>query len=545
MQALLNCFVGASKSVHPPTSSGALAGWRVAVKANLCWPGAPRDAASASLAGYRPAHASTAVSRAFAAGATILGPSTNMDEFGMGSATAFSVHGAARSPFSLNAAAWAARGSDGAQLRPAGWLTCGGSSGGAAVAVAIGAARAALGSDTGGSVRQPAAFCGVVGLKPSRGAVPRWGLLPYASSLDTVGVIARTVADAGALFDVVRGADGRDEACGALAPPPPPQAHAAAAAGAAAAAAALPLAGLRVGVPAEYHVAGLDGAALEWWEWGAAALARAGAEVVPVSLPHTRLALPAYYVMAPAEAASNLARFDGLRFGARGGHGGARARAPAADAPAGALHELLRTTRSAGFGREVTRRVLVGNAVLSAGARCDFFEGAVAAAALVGGDFAAVLRAGGRAPPAGAPLFAAAAPAATPRAHPAHGVDALLTPAAPSPPWVVGDTAARAPLAMYLNDVMTLPASLAGLPAACVPVGYAPYPRAARARAGAAAAAAAEEATAAHGGLCVPVALQVVGRHGDEATLLRVAAALEDAANFSLPQWFEEHKNDV
>jgi aspartyl-tRNA(Asn)/glutamyl-tRNA(Gln) amidotransferase subunit A len=518
----------------------------VAVKANLCWPGAPRDAASASLAGYAPSHASTAASRARAAGAEILGPSTNMDEFGMGSATVFSAHGAARSPFSLNAAAWRG-GCGGGALEPGGWLTCGGSSGGAAVAVAIGAARGALGSDTGGSVRQPAAFCGVVGLKPSRGAVSRWGLLPYASSLDTVGVIARTVEDAGALFEVVRGGDGRDEACGvgvgagggggpraaAAHPPPLPAAGA-------------PLRGLRVGVPAEYHVAGMDAAALEWWEWGAAALAAAGAEVVPVSLPHTRLALPAYYVMAPAEAASNLARFDGLRFGARvaeGGGGGGSG----SGAPARALHALLTATRSAGFGPEVRRRVLVGNAVLSAGARREFYDAAVAAAELVSGDFGAVLRRGA----AGAAgeegweearahrtLFHAANPAAAPRGCAAAGVDALLTPTAPAPPWVAADTEALAPLAVYLNDVMTLPASLAGLPAASVPVGYAPYPAQSAARCGAEARAAAQRAAGGEGGLRVPVGLQVVGRHGDERTVLRVAAALEARARFRLPAWF-------
>ena len=482
------------------------------MKANLCVSGSVSSggAASAALSGFIPDYTATAVTRAIAAGARVEAIS-NMDEFGMGSATAFSTHGAARNPFSVNSLALS-RGAPSATLPEEGWLTPGGSSGGSAAAVAAGAVRAALGSDTGGSVRQPASFCGVVGLKPSYGRIPRDGLVAYASSLDTVGILTRNVADARMLLGALEGKGAGDDTSlrsvsaldgkidGRTKSP-------------------LPLTGLRVGIPIEYFVAGLDSDTIAWWEWGAAALTAAGAHVVRVSLSQTRFALPAYYVIAAAEAASNLSRYDGLRFGAA---------APPVNGET--LTGAVSRTRSSGFGTEVRRRIMAGNAVLAATSQLRHYDLAVSAAERVRADFAAVFRASVNGAPRTAP-----APSWLHRAHAASdiGVDVLLTPAAPSAPWVSSDTHTLAPLDVYAHDVLTLPASLAQLPAISIPVGVAAYPVEALARAlsaGLKFAGGCDE-------LAVPVGLQLIGRYGDDDLVLNVAEALESCANFSAPNY--------
>ena len=512
-----------------------------------------------------------------AAGATLAGM-TNCDEFGMGSATAYSHHGPTFNPHSALYAMLVAHGGvgvDASALRRApSWLTPGGSSGGSAVAVATGAVDAALGSDTGGSVRQPAAFCGVVGFKPSYGRVPRWGLIPYACSLDTLGVFARSVHTAQRVYAAMAGPDARDDVCaregswGARLAEPPRGGRGPR---------GLDLRGLRVGLPAEYHVEELDAATVAAWHATARALAAAGAEVLRVSLPHTAAALPAYYVIAPAEAASNLSRYDGVRYGhragaARGGAGGGGAApegSPAApvaaraepedsssllaDSPAAALHEEYTRSRTEGFGPEARARVLTGNYVLSAAARSAYYDAACEVRRLVTEDFDAVFRPasegwlggeGGEGAGVGAAAAAAAAaadasPRARGRASRAQGVDVLLAPTAPAPPWASCDTASRDPLEAYSADVLTVPASLAGLPALSLPVARAPYPQALLQAAwrdarglGIAGAAALPPA-----GLTLPIGLQVIGRHLDERAVLSVAAAIEEAVGWQAPAW--------
>jgi aspartyl-tRNA(Asn)/glutamyl-tRNA(Gln) amidotransferase subunit A len=593
---LLNAFAetaaaGAAAAAAPATAllrDGVLRGCAVAVKANLCAQGWRATAGSRALERYTAPYSATAVERLLGAGATIAGV-TNMDEFGMGSATAFSVHGPTYSPYSALHALLrgAPRALDAQRARAArSWLTPGGSSGGSAVAVATGAAAVALGSDTGGSVRQPAAFCGVVGFKPSYGRIPRWGLIAYASSLDTVALLARDVGGAALAYDVAAGHDPRDDT--SLRTPPAqrdPLAHWRGGAAAAAVAAggasgggcvappayallrsrrdgggggggcgdgAWSLAGLRVGLPREYHAPGLEPALERAWQAAAGLLQAHGAELVPVSLPHTAAALPAYYIIAPAEAASNLSRYDGVRYGHRAEAAAADAAAAGGDA-AGALHAEYTRTRTEGFGAEVRRRVLVGNYVLSAGARGAYYDSACVVRARVAADFDAVFRrrpAWPGDPDAAAASLAAAAwtggpPRALGRADAATGVDVLLTPTSPVLPWRSADTADRDPLAVYAGDVRTVPASLAGLPAVSVPVGTAAYPpelfaaalsdaRALLGERGAPSDAAVERVRRA---LCLPTGVQLIGRYLDEDTLLRVACVLERAAGFAPPAY--------
>ena len=578
--------------------SSILHGSVVATKANICATGLRATAGSKMLHNYIAPYDATAIQRLTAAGAFVAG-STNMDEFGMGSATAFSSHGPSLNPFSapvVIARACNSTAVASSSARPAAdehqqqqrqpissraWLTPGGSSGGSAVAVSLGAVSVALGSDTGGSVRQPAAFCGVVGFKPSYGRVSRWGLIPYASSLDTVGVIARSVRDAAATYDVIAGPDARDDTClrtphlrggvapsirrvlGADAAPGNYMAWRASAAhnsnthscsGGGAwhvsdALAALPLAGLRVGIPREYSVAGMSSVIGDWWDTGAKLLAEAGAHIVPVSLPHTSAALPAYYVLAPAEAASNLSRYDGVRYGYRAApraHGSspessqqqqddseAATHSSSADKAsqgqygsgsnaASALHDEYRRTRTEGFGAEVRRRLLMGNFVLSRGARRDFYDAAQIVRARVRGDFDVVFRPVGSA------------------SH--SGVDVLLTPSTPTLPWASLDTVALSPSEMAAADVMTVPTSLAGLPALSLPVGYAPYDDAALNSAlreaeegGVVVSGAARERILSEATL--PVGLQLIGRYMDEDTVLAVGHVLEGEAGFVLPEF--------
>jgi aspartyl-tRNA(Asn)/glutamyl-tRNA(Gln) amidotransferase subunit A len=414
-----------------------LDGIPLAVKDLFCTEDVLTTAASHILDGFTPPYESTVTARLWAAGAVMLGK-TNLDEFAMGSSNTTSYYGPAENP-------WRRAGDN----RP---LVPGGSSGGSAAAVAARAALGATGTDTGGSIRQPASFCGIVGLKPTYGRCSRWGVVAYASSLDCPGPMARSVRDAALLLQAMAGHDPKDSTS---APLPVPD-YAAALSG--------EVRGLKVGIPKEYRASGMPDKIERLWQQGAEWLRDAGAEPVEVSLPMTRYALPAYYIIAPAEASSNLARYDGVKYGLR----------VAGDS----LDDMYERTRGEGFGAEVRRRVLIGTYVLSAGYYDAYYLKAQKVRTLIAGDFAAAF----------------------------DEVDCLLTPTAPSAAFAIGDHADD-PVAMYLNDVFTIPANLAGLPAISVPAGL-----------------------SADG---LPLGLQVIGRAFDEATVLRVGDILERAAQFT------------
>jgi aspartyl-tRNA(Asn)/glutamyl-tRNA(Gln) amidotransferase subunit A len=380
-----------------------LAGVPVAVKDNICTLGLPTTCGSRLLAGYVSPFEATAVRRLRAAGAVIVAK-TNLDEFGMGSSTENSAFGATRNPVDPE-------------------RVPGGSSGGSAAAVAAGWVPVALGSETGGSVRQPAAFCGTVGIKPSYGRVSRYGLVAYASSLDQIGVFGRSVADAALMLDVIAGPDPLD-ATAAAHPPGPLAPTAMAQAG------DRPLHGLVVGVPAEYFPGELHEGVRAACDAALDALRDLGATIRPVALPHTRHAVPAYYVIATAEASSNLSRFDGVRYGVR--PGGAESTA-----------DVYEATRSAGFGSEVKRRILLGTYALSAGYHDQYYGTAQRVRTLICRDFDAVFGA---------------------------GVDVLFSPTTPTPAFRIGEKIDD-PYAMYLSDVFTVTANLAALPALSLPVG--------------------------------------------------------------------------
>jgi aspartyl-tRNA(Asn)/glutamyl-tRNA(Gln) amidotransferase subunit A len=406
-----------------------LAGVPIAVKDVLVTRGLRTTAASKMLADYVPPYDATAVARLEAAGAVVVGKA-NCDEFAMGSSNENSAFRPVRNPRDPE-------------------RVPGGSSGGSAAAVAAGTAVAALGSDTGGSIRQPAALCGVVGLKPTYGRVSRYGLIAFASSLDHVGPFGNTVADCALLLRAIAGHDPLDSTSADL--PVPDYA----------AELEKPVRGLKLGVPREYFGEGLDGEVHAAVEAAIEKMKRAGCEVVPVSLPHTEYAVPAYYVVATAEASSNLARYDAVRYGAR---------APGA----ATLSEMYRRSRSAGFGAEVKRRILLGTYVLSAGYYDAYYLKAQKVRSLVARDFQQA--------------FAQ--------------VDAIVTPTTPTPAFKLGEKTDD-PLAMYLADVYTVTANLAGIPGISVPCGKS------------------------SGGL--PIGLQVLGKHFDEATVLRLGHAYEQA----------------
>ena len=419
-------------------SAGPLAGIPLGIKDLFCTAGVQTTAGSKILAGFVPPYESTVTAKLFAAGAGMLGK-LNMDEFAMGSSNETSAYGHVVSP-------WRGGGSN----RP---LVPGGSSGGSAAAVAARLCAGATGTDTGGSIRQPAAFTGIAGIKPTYGRCSRWGVVAFASSLDQAGPLARDVRDCAIMLQAMSGYDAKDSTSLDL---PVPDFEAALTGD---------LRGVRIGVPAEYRLDGLDASVAALWEQGLAWVRDAGATVVDVSLPHTKYALPAYYIIAPAEASSNLARYDGVRYGLRVLPEG------------GNLAAMYEATRAAGFGTEVKRRVMIGTYVLSAGFYDAYYIQAQKVRALIAQDFDRAFEA----------------------------CDLLLTPTAPSAAFASGDKAD--PLEMYLNDVFTVPASMAGLPAMSVPAGLST------------------------GGL--PLGLQVIGPALAEAAVFNAGYAIERAAGFA------------
>ena len=377
--------------------TGVLYGMPVAVKDNICTLEFTTSCGSRILEGYRSPYDATAISKLKAAGALIAGK-TNCDEFAMGSSTEHSAYGRVLHPL------------DKARVP-------GGSSGGSAALVAAGAVPAALGSDTGGSVRQPAAFCGVVGIKPTYGRVSRYGLVAFGSSLDQIGVFGRSVHDAARVLSVISGRDSKDSTCEDRDPlrlPTVPES----------------LQGFVIGLPKEYFPAELDPAVRRACDRAIRMMKDLGAAVREVSLPHTPYAVPTYYVIAPAEASSNLARYDGVRYGPRFNG--------SAD-----LHGLYRSTRGQGFGPEVRRRILVGTYVLSAGYYDAYYRRAQQMRALIAQDFRNAFD---------------------------RGVDLLFTPTVPSPAFKAGEKLSD-PIAMYMSDIFTVTANLAGLPAMSLPIG--------------------------------------------------------------------------
>ena len=382
-----------------------MCGIPLGIKDLFCTEGVASQAASRILEGFRPQYESTVSGQLRDAGAVMLGK-LNMDEFAMGSSNETSVYGNAINP-------WRAGNSDAA-------LTPGGSSGGSAAAVAADLCLAATGTDTGGSIRQPAAFTGIVGLKPTYGRCSRWGIVAFASSLDQAGPMTKTVRDAAIMGAAMMGYDPKDSTSADL---PVPDFEAMLTGD---------IRGRVIGIPREYRMDGMPEEIEALWARGREMLADAGAVIRDISLPHTKYALPAYYVIAPAEASSNLARYDGVRFGYR-----------AKMAPGDGITEMYEKTRAEGFGPEVRRRVMVGTYVLSAGYYDAYYNRARKVRTLIKRDFEEV--------------FAA-------------GVDAILTPATPSAAFVLGKKHAD-PVEMYLNDVFTVTVNLAGLPGLAVPTG--------------------------------------------------------------------------
>jgi aspartyl-tRNA(Asn)/glutamyl-tRNA(Gln) amidotransferase subunit A len=422
----------------------ALTGIPVGIKDLFCTKGVNSQAASNILKDFKPVYESTVTQNLFDAGAVMLGK-LNMDEFAMGSANITSAYGNCISPWKRNDA-------------PEKQLVPGGSSGGSAAAVSARLAMMATGTDTGGSIRQPAAFTGIVGIKPTYGRCSRWGIVAFASSLDQAGPMTRTVRDAAITLGVMSGHDAKDSTSAKLAVP---NFEAVLGQG---------VKGLKVGIPQEYKMDGMREDILAEWKKGEAMLKDAGAEIVSVSLPHTHYALPTYYIIAPAECSSNLARYDGVRYGLRVLDDG------------DSLDAMYEKTRSAGFGAEVKRRILIGTYVLSAGYYDAYYKKAQRVRALIAQDFAKAF----------------------------EKCDVILTPTAPSDAFAIGEKQDD-PIAMFLNDVFTVPTSLAGLPAIAVPTGL--------------------SATG------LPLGLQLIGRMFDEETLFKVAHVVEQAAGFSaLPQ---------
>ncbi len=416
-----------------------MSGVPIGMKDLFCTKGVAATAGSDILAGFTPPYESTVSASLWAAGAGMLGK-LNMDQFAMGSSNETSAFGNVISPW---------RRSDGGNAA----LAPGGSSGGSSAAISARLCPAATGTDTGGSIRQPAAFTGISGIKPTYGRCSRWGVIAFSSSLDQAGAMARDVRDCAIMLEAMAGFDAKDATSLDL---PVPHWEGALSGD---------LRGKRIGIPREYRVDNMPAEIDALWERGIAWVKDAGAEVVEVSLPHTKYALPAYYIIAPAEASSNLARYDGVRYGLR-------------DLPEGAgLQDMYAATRAAGFGPEVKRRIMIGTYVLSAGFYDAYFTQASKVRTLIARDFDEAWK----------------------------SCDLLLTPTAPSAAFALGEKSAD-PLAMYLNDVFTVPSSLAGLPAMSVPGGL--------------------------DGQGLPLGLQVIGKALDEQGVLNTCLAIEERAGF-------------
>jgi aspartyl-tRNA(Asn)/glutamyl-tRNA(Gln) amidotransferase subunit A len=416
-----------------------MCGIPLGIKDLFCTKGVPSQAASNILRGFRPEYESTVTTRLFEAGAVMLGK-LNMDEFAMGSSNETSCYGNVVNPWKVDDRL----------------LTPGGSSGGSAAAVAADLCLAATGTDTGGSIRQPAAFTGITGIKPTYGRVSRWGIVAFASSLDQAGPMTKSVRDAAIFLQAMAGHDPKDSTSADI---PVPDFEAALTGD---------IRGRVIGIPREYRMDGMPAEIEALWARGVEMLRDAGAVIRDISLPHTKYALPAYYVIAPAEASSNLARYDGVKYGHR-------ARLGQGDG----ITDMYEKTRAEGFGPEVQRRVMVGTYVLSAGFYDAYYNRARKVRALIKRDFETVF---------------------------ADGVDAILTPATPSAAFGLGEMANASPVEMYLNDVFTVTVNLAGLPGVAVPVGL-----------------------DAQG---LPLGLQLIGRPWDEGNLLNHAYVLERAAGF-------------
>ncbi|KXV36159.1 glutamyl-tRNA amidotransferase [Gluconobacter thailandicus] len=416
---------------------GALTGIPLGIKDLFCTNGVRTTAASKILGNFVPPYESTVTSNLLRDGAVFLGK-LNLDEFAMGSANLTSAFGPVENP-------WKRNGSD-AKLVP------GGSSGGSAAAVAAGLVLGATGTDTGGSIRQPAAFTGIAGIKPTYGRCSRFGTIAFASSLDQAGPMARNLQDCAILLESMAGFDERDSTS---VDTPVPNYEAALTRG---------VKGLRVGIPKEYHTPGMPAEIEALWQQGINWLKAAGAEIVDISLPHTKYGLPTYYIAALAEASSNLARYDGVRFGER--------------VNGSSLDALYEATRAAGFGEEVKRRILIGTHVLSSGYYDAYYLRAQKVRTLIQRDFLNAY----------------------------ENVDVILTPTAPSGAFAQ-DEKPTDPVQMYLNDIFTVPASMAGVPALSVPAGL-----------------------DARG---VPLGLQLIGKFFDEETLIAAGHVIEQAASFT------------
>ncbi len=419
-----------------------MCGIPLGIKDLFCTKGVQTQAASHILDGFKPEYESTITQQLFDAGAVMLGK-LNMDEFAMGSSNETSYYGPVVSP-------WRRDGSD-ADLTP------GGSSGGSAAAVSADLCLGATGTDTGGSIRQPAAFTGIVGVKPTYGRCSRWGVVAFASSLDQAGPMVKTVRDSAIMLQAMAGHDPKDSTSADL---PVPDFEAALTGD---------IRGKKIGIPKEYRLDGMPDEIETLWQEGAQMLRDAGAEIVDISLPHTKYALPAYYVIAPAEASSNLSRYDGVKYGHR-------AKIKAGEG----ITEMYERTRAEGFGDEVQRRVMIGAYVLSAGFYDAYYIRAQKVRTLIRQDFEKVF---------------------------AEGIDEILTPATPSAAFGLGEMADADPIKMYLNDVFTVTVNLAGLPGVSVPAGLDKQ------------------------GL--PLGLQLIGQPWKEGDMLNTAYVIEQASKFA------------
>lgn len=423
-----------SEAKYQNGTQGALEGIPLGIKDLFCTKGIRTTACSHILEGFVPQYESTVTSKLLEAGACVLGK-LNMDEFAMGGSNETSYFGPVVNPWSKDKD-----------------LVAGGSSGGSAAAVAANMCAAATGTDTGGSIRQPSAFCGVTGIKPTYGRCSRYGIIAFASSLDQAGPIAKDVRDAAILLKAMSGYDAKDSTSANVSVPDFE------------AFLNQDIRGLKIGIPAEYRPDGLNEEIAAYWDKGVEMLKERGAEIVDISLPHAKYALAAYYIIAPAEASSNLARYDGIRYGLR--------------VPGQHLDDLYINTRTEGFGAEVKRRIMIGTYVLSAGYYDAYYLKAQKIRQLIRQDFVKAF----------------------------EKCDAILTPTAPTAAFPIGDKSMlENPINMYLNDVFTVSVNLAGLPGLSLPIGLS--------KAG------------------LPLGLQVIGKAFDEATIFKVASALEkDAA---------------